>query len=132
MAITNLPQAIFSILSNTSGVSSIISKRIYPEVLPQNVQYPCVLFFALNSTVDNHLQGDSGLRRSRVQVESWAQTFSAAVALSAAVSTALKNYSGTVDSFVIGATLQLSENPLYEPDLQVFRIIQDYHVWHNV
>ena len=35
---------LFTLLSNDAAISALVSTRIYPLGMPQNVQYPCLMY----------------------------------------------------------------------------------------
>lgn len=56
------------------ALSSIPGARVYPDVLPQNVTLPALVFTLIWGQDDFHLGGLSGLGVFGYQVDSWAGT----------------------------------------------------------
>lgn len=80
---------IYAALSGFSGLTSLVSTRIYPDVLPESTAYPAVVFSRERTVpvfgLGNHYFGaDVGM-----QIASWGRTRSEADAAADAVAGAL-------------------------------------------
>lgn len=82
------------LLANTS-IATLVSQRIYPLRLPQKITVPAIVLTRITEINDAHLRGPNVLTRARIQVDAWAQTFDAAVALGTLCSQRLDGYQGT-------------------------------------
>jgi len=122
--------AIRSILINDATVKAITT-RCYPVTLPQSPTYPLILYTKITGMRDHHLRGPSGHAHPRLQIESWSKSYSEAKTLAAAIRKALDGYSGTASSTKIGSCLIESERDIYESEIEVYRIVQDYFTWHE-
>lgn len=67
-----MTEAIYNILSNTAGVTAIVSTRIYPVRLPLDTDYPAVTFQLVSSIPENHKTGRANYFNSRIQVNCFA------------------------------------------------------------
>ncbi len=130
MAAATIEEAIHDILVADNTVKAITT-RCYPSTLPQNPTYPLILYIRLFGSTDNHLNGSSGMASPSFQIEAWAETYAAAKALAAAIRGALNNYRGTTGTVRIGSCLIQSERDVYESEISVHRIIQDYKILHD-
>jgi hypothetical protein len=119
-----------TILINDSTISAITT-RCYPVMIPQSPVYPLILYTKISGMRDHALEGPSGMAHPRFQIEAWAETYDEAKGLSEAIRSALDGYTGTSDSTYIGSCLLDSERDIYESEIDVFRILQDYIIWHN-
>ena len=122
--------AIRYILINDSTVKDITT-RCYPVTIPQSPQYPLILYTKITGMRDHHLQGPNGRAHPRFQIEAWSKTYTEAKALAKAIREALDGYSGTASSTKIGSCLIESERDIYESEIEVYRVIQDYFIWHE-
>ena len=122
--------AIRSILINDATVKAITT-RVYPVALPQSPTYPLILYTKITGMRDHHLQGPSGHAHPRFQIEAWAKTYTEAKTLADAIREALDGYSGTAAGTKIGSCLIESEQDIYESEIEVYRVIQDYFIWHE-
>jgi hypothetical protein len=122
--------ALRSILVNDDTVAALTT-RCYPVMLPQNPTYPLILYTKISGERAHHLSGVSGHAHPRFQVEAWAETYTAAKTLAEAIREALDGYMGTDSGVEIGSCLIDSEHDIYEPELKVYRVLQDYMIWHE-
>jgi len=124
------------ILINDATVKAITT-RCYPVALPQSPTYPLILYTKITGMRDHHLQGPSGHAHPRFQIEAWAQkasgydAYSVAKSLADAIRGALDGYSGTAAGTKIGSCLIESEQDDYQKEIEVYRVIQDYFIWHE-
>ena len=122
--------AIRSILIADDTVKALTT-RVYPVALPQSPQYPLILYTKITGMRDHHLQGPSGHAHPRFQIEAWAKTYTEAKTLADAIREALDGYSGTAAGTKIGSCLIESEQDIYESEVEAFRVIMDFFVWHE-
>lgn len=127
-------QAIVARLEAVSGVTDLASTRIYPVKLPQSATLEAITYQRV-STRRGHLMGtDDGIAYTRVQVTSWAETYSEAKALAEAVRVALQRFSGTVGGLEVLDVMAEAELDLYgddESDSGVHAVAQDFTVIHR-
>ena len=128
MAITTVEEAIRAALIADNGVKAITTK-VYPSVLPQTPTYPLILYFRIGGSSDVALGGATGKSHTRFQIEAWAETYSAAKALAAAIRIALNCKTFTVDSIYIGSIVIQSERDFYESDVGIYRVSIDFMIW---
>lgn len=84
-------------LLDTAGVSTIVGVRVFPGAVPQASPMPCVVFNKISGAPVYVDAGEVGLDESRVQIDSYAATYSAAKELSRAVRASLSAFFGTVE-----------------------------------
>lgn len=120
-------------LISQATVQSVVAGRIYPLRLPQNPTFPAVTYTNIMSERPETMTGGTGLVRSRLQVDSWGQTKEAAEDLAARIRKVLQGFRGAFGS---GATLvnvqavhYVSDFEMYDPDVNNYRVIKDYHIW---
>jgi hypothetical protein len=109
-------------LSGNSGVTTLVSTRIYPLKLPQNPTYEAISFQRISNTPTN---GNTDLRESRWQINCWADTYVESQALALAVKTALEEYKDTTATPGIKQAYVANEQDDYDDDAKVFRTIVD-------
>ncbi len=130
MSATTIEEAIKYILINDNGVKAITT-RCFPVTLPQNPEFPLILYMRITGIPDNLLKGVSGLTYSRFQIEAWAETYAEAKDLSKAIRDTLNAKTFTVDSVLIGSIVAQNEHDVYEDVVACHRIIQDFTLWHT-
>lgn len=125
-----IESALKYILVNDVSVAAITT-RCYPVKIPQSPTYPLILYTKISGMRDHVLTGPSGHAHPRYQVEAWAETYAGAKTLADAIRDALDGYSGTAQGTTIHSCLIESERDVYESEIEVYRIIQDYFAWHE-
>ena len=125
-----IEQAIRYILVNDTTVKAITT-RCYPVTIPQSPTYPLILYTKISGDRDHALRGASGHAHPRFQVEAWDLTYTAAKTLADAIRNALDDYTGTAAGTVIHSCLIESERDTYESEIEIYRIMQDYMIWHE-
>jgi len=119
-------KAIYNILSNNSGVTSITT-RISPLLIGQTLNLPAVVYSQLDTDPNDTKNGVSLLDEIQIEVDAIAETYAAAEDLAAAIRTALDRYTGTANGVKVQSvqfnnesdTLEKVQNGLYT-------ITQDY------
>lgn len=104
-----------------TALSSLASGKVYPLVAPEKVTAPYIVYSRISSTPENTLDGGATIDLVRIQVDTYANTYSAVKLLAESVRSALEGSAAK-------ATLQTDQD-LFEPDLKVYRISQDYYCW---
>lgn len=119
-----LEPKIYTALSGDSAVSAVVSTRIYPMVLPQDVTLPAITYSRISGGQVNSMGGFSNLENPRVQVDVWAATYTAAKTLAALVHTAM----GGATTY---SAILISDMDLFEDDTKIYRVSMDFSVWNN-
>ena len=73
----------------TTGVSTLLGTRVYPDRLPQGATLPAAVYHLISLREEVDLAGLTGVGHARVQVDAWAETRLAANALALAIRDAL-------------------------------------------
>jgi hypothetical protein len=117
--------AVRNILVAASGVSSLVSTRVYPGILPQNVTFPAIVLNVVSELDPITHDKASGLVDGVVQVDCYADDYADAEALHLVVKAALLGYSvGNVQGIFL-----VRSRDLYDNDGSVYRRSADYNVW---
>lgn len=94
--------ALFTALTGNAGLSTLIAARLYPDALPQGAVLPAIVYQRV-STPRTQVLGATqavAVSRPRFQFSCWATSASGALAVCAALRTALlaTSYPVTLDS----------------------------------
>ena len=116
-------------LNADGAVSGEVDTRIYAVKLPQAPTYPAVTYNRVSAPRVHNLAGVSGRSTPRISVNSWAKTYAGCQTLAAAVRASLDGFNGTLTTIKCVISLE-NEIDLFEPDVNVYRILQDYFVSH--
>ena len=88
-----LGEALFSYLTNNSGVSALVGDRVFPVIVPQDVARPAIAYFKV-SDPPGRTFGRRFFARPRYQFNCWGTSYETARAAGDAVKAALENYAG--------------------------------------
>jgi len=126
--------ALYSILSSDSGVSAIISTRIYPRIVPQLASLPALSYQQISGPREHTMSGPAGMVKSRWQINCVVESYSALRALADAVRKALDCYSGTASSTKIDVGFLDNENDGFDSIHDVksskrYTKILDFIIW---
>ena len=108
-----------NILVAAGGVTALVGQRISPVLREQDETLPCVVLTTISVAPMNHLSGAPTLDANRVQVDCYATTYTGVRAVAEACRTALE----------AGGQMMENETDLSEPDVDEYRVTQDYLVW---
>lgn len=127
-----LEHGIYNELKGAAGVLALVGTRIYPDVLPQDVTYPAIVYSRIGAGKE-HTQGkDSGLSETSMQVSGWTDTVLERVALRKQVRLALQDFSGDLGSqgVTVRAVLMDDETDFYDDSVKKYQFADDYTFWH--
>lgn len=124
-----------ALIAGDSGVVDLVGKSVHWRLSPQSAAVPFVNLSMISGERDYHMTGPSGLVSSRVQVDCWADRYSAAKAIARAVESAVSGFSGPMgtiifDSIMIDADRD-DDFPATGDTGTRFRVSLDLNIWHS-
>ena len=127
---TPINEVLFGRLSSDTDVAALISSdgivRIFHMIAPQNIKFPYVTYQIISGAPDYHLNGQTTLFRSRIQIDIWSKKSQETVNVDAAIRKSLTALRGTInDTLIYGVFLERVAD-FYEVDSEIFRISTDY------
>ena len=131
MAIAEIEEAVYSALTGNATLTGLISTRIYPLVLPQEVALPAVTFFRVSNLHNHGMGGDIDLMETRLQVSILADSVSRMRTVTDAVRGVLSRWKGTYGGVIVQDSLLDNEMDDFEPETEVYQCIQDYRIFHT-
>jgi hypothetical protein len=119
------------LLADTS-VNALCDGRVYPVQLPQNQRAPSLVYLRVFDFADYHMQGDCGLQRISMQLDSYADKHDNTVELADAAADALTGFRGRVtygSEFIdIQGIFQNNGRDLHDDITQMFRMSRDFTI----
>lgn len=118
-------------------INSLVGERIYPLRTPDNVQFPCIVYTRITSDRQHTLEGTGNLTYSRFVIDSHAlqnsknRGYAESVAIARAVQQTLDGFRGPADGVDVQGILQMGETHIYEDEIEVYRISQNWMVIHR-
>ncbi len=97
--------------------------RVYPQIAPDNVERPYIVYQRVTQNVENVLSGRTGLTNTRLQVDVYASTYAQAQQIATVVA-------GLMDGWAL-PNVQILAQDIYESDVKLHRVMADYSIWHT-
>ena len=128
---TSVEEALLAALNASDAVATAASGGIFIVGGRDIVDYPHLTIRRIVTTGAAHLDGPATLEWPLFQIDAWAETALAALQLGEAVRAAIDNVpaSGADKDFL--ATLQDQRGPEPDPEVRVFKVSQDYLIFHE-
>ena len=127
----DLETVLYTRLANYAGLTALVSTRVYPLRLPQNPTLPAVTFQRITGSREHGMTADHGMAHPTLQVDSWGETYASARAVAVQVRTALSRWSDATTDPVVLDVFASDERDMDEADVKLFRVSQDYQIWHR-
>ncbi len=126
-----IEESVVSRLSGYLEVSALVGTRIYPLLVPQDVEMPALAYQKISSPKTHSHSGPSHLAQSRFQFTCEADNYLAAKSLATAVRHCWDGFKGTVGSIRIDSALVQDDRDSYSqqhaaPVVRVDVIIRHY------
>ena len=125
--------ALLARLGGYTGLTDLVSTRIYAVQMPQNAVLPCVTFQHISASRPGRaMVSDANPTEAVFQVSSWAETLDAVHDVADQVKAALDRYSGTLDSTVVQQVFRDTEQAeLWDPATQTYHVPIDFRVFYE-
>lgn len=119
-----------------AAVAGLIGARLYPDLLPQGVQFPAASWQLVSLIEARDLTGAAGKERARIQISAWARTRIEAIAIGAAIKARMAplRTGGQIGATRVHSVRLENVTDLFEeePDLKgVYGRLQDWIVAHT-
>lgn len=129
--------ALKTIAANHAGLAALVAGRVYPAILPPNPVYPAMTYQTVAGNTDYHMEGPSGLRNPRVQIDLYASTHMGLLTLDHQARAALSGFRGDVGTspaLKVQGIFCVMELDAYEEGLEragprVWRKTLDFNIW---
>ncbi len=120
-------KVIYGRLTTDAAVTGVCGLNIFPDIAPQNVQYPFIVYTIYNSTPVDYKDGQSNLEAVGVQVDVYTNNYETTQTLGNSVRNRLDRFSGSVASVDVQTiTYVSSDSQVYNPDLNVYWMSIDF------
>lgn len=111
-----------TVLSGHAGLAALVSARIYPNKLPQEVDYPAIVFQKISGDRISGLGGTHGLRNPRFQITCWSNDHTVLQNMA----TQLHDAMNTASQF---KSTPLNEQSMHDPDFDLDGESHDFSIW---
>lgn len=123
-----LEAAVFAALTGAPALTALVASRVFPDVLPQEVEMPALRVTVISDVPESSLNGAqaSALANARVQVDAYAKTREQSREVAEAVKAAMDLKSAKAGGFDCWFA---SSGNLFDDATQDYRIRMDFNVW---
>lgn len=120
-------KVIYNRLESDAAISGIVQDKIYPDIVPQNVTYPFVVYTITNSTPVDYKDGQSNLEEITVQIDCYTQSYDDTQTLANNIRNNLDRFTGTVEGVEVTTIKYISsDSQVYNADLNVYWMSVDF------
>jgi NAD-dependent SIR2 family protein deacetylase len=120
---------IYSRLSTDGDILAYVGTKIYPDIVPQNVQYPFVVYTIVNSLPVDFKDGQSNLEEITLQVDVYTQNYDDTQELSNLIRNRLDRFVGTVEGVEVQTIKYVSsDSQVFNAELSVYWMSIDFMI----
>jgi hypothetical protein len=118
---------IYSRLSTDGAILAYVGSKIYPDIVPQNVQYPFVVYTITNSIPVDFKDGQSNLEEISLQIDVYTQNYDDTQDLVNLIRNRLDRFVGTVEGVEVQSIkYTASDSQVYNAELSVYWMSVDF------
>jgi hypothetical protein len=118
---------IYSRLSTDGSITAYVGTKIYPDITPQNVQYPFVVYTIVNSLPVDFKDGQSNLEEITLQIDVYTQSYDDTQDLANLIRNRLDRFTGTVEGIDVQTIKYMSsDSQVFNAELSVYWMSIDF------
>ena len=120
---------IYARLSTASNITAIISTNIYPDITPQNVDYPFIVYSIIDSSPVDFKDGQSNLEEIDLQIDVYTQNYDTTQNLANLIRNRLDRFVGTVESVEVQTIKYVRQSSqVFNAELSVYWVSIDFMI----
>ena len=120
-------KVIYGRLTTDAAVTGICGLNIFPDIAPQNVQYPFMVYTIINSLPVDFKDAQSNLEEITLQIDVYTNNYETTQTLANNVRNRLDRFVGTVNSISVQTIKYMSsDSQVYNADLNVYWMSMDF------
>ena len=120
---------IYGRLSTASNITAIISTNIYPDITPQNVDYPFIVYSIIDSNPVDFKDGQSNLEEIDLQIDVYTQNYDTTQNLANLIRKRLDRFVGTVESVEVQTIKYVRQSSqVFNAELSVYWVSIDFMI----
>ena len=118
---------IYSRLSTDGLITAYVGTKIYPDITPQNVQYPFVVYTIVNSLPVDFKDGQSNLEEITLQIDVYTQSYDDTQDLANLIRNRLDRFTGTAEGIDVQTIKYMSsDSQVFNAELSVYWMSIDF------
>jgi hypothetical protein len=120
---------IYARLSTASNITAIISTNIYPDITPQNVDYPFIVYSIIDSNPVDFKDGQSNLEEIDLQIDVYTQNYDITQNLSNLIRNRLDRFVGTLEGVEVQTIKYVRQSSqVFNAELSVYWVSIDFMI----
>jgi hypothetical protein len=120
---------IYGRLSTASNITAIISTNIYPDITPQNVDYPFIVYSIIDSSPVDFKDGQSNLEEIDLQIDVYTQNYDTTQNLANLIRNRLDRFVGTVEGVEVQTIKYVRQSSqVFNAELSVYWVSIDFMI----
>ena len=120
---------IYNRLSTDGSITAYIGTKIYPDITPQNVQYPFAVYTITNSLPVDYKDGQSNLEEITLQIDVYTQSYDDTQDLANLIRNRLDRFTGTVEGVEVQTIKYVSsDSQIFNAELSVYWMSIDFMI----
>lgn len=120
---------IYNRLSTEGAILAYVGTKIYPDIVPQNVQYPFVVYTIVNSLPVDFKDGQSNLEEITLQIDVYTQSYDDTQDLSNLIRNRLDRFVGIVEDIEVQSIKYMSAtSQVFNAELSVYWTSIDFRI----
>lgn len=120
---------IYNRLSTEGAILAYVGTKIYPDIVPQNVQYPFVVYTIVNSLPVDFKDGQSNLEEITLQIDVYTQSYDDTQDLSNLIRNRLDRFVGIVEDVEVQSIKYMSAtSQVFNAELSVYWTSIDFRI----
>ena len=120
---------IYNRLSTDGAILAYVGTKIYPDIVPQNVQYPFVVYTIVNSLPVDFKDGQSNLEEITLQIDVYTQNYDDTQDLSNLIRNRLDRFVGIVQDVEVQSIKYMSAtSQVFNAELSVYWTSIDFRI----
>lgn len=120
---------IYNRLSTEGAILAYVGTKIYPDIVPQNVQYPFVVYSIVNSLPVDFKDGQSNLEEITLQIDVYTQSYDDTQDLSNLIRNRLDRFVGIVEGVEVQSIKYMSAtSQVFNAELSVYWTSIDFRI----
>lgn len=122
-------KVIYGRLTTDTTITNVCGLNIFPDIAPQNVQYPFMVYTIINSLPVDFKDGQSNLEEITIQIDVYTNNYETTQTLANNVRNRLDRFVGIVNNISVQTIKYMSSSSqVYNADLNVYWISIDFMV----
>jgi NAD-dependent SIR2 family protein deacetylase len=120
---------IYARLSTASNITAIISTNIYPDITPQNVDYPFIVYSIIDSNPVDFKDGQSNLEEIDLQIDVYTQNYDTTQNLANLIRNRLDRFVGTLEGVEVQTIKYVRQSSqVFNAELSVYWVSIDFMI----